>query len=1079
MCMASSGTSAMGFGGWLSTLRLYLASSGTGVVLYYFSLIFMGCCAILAWMRHSIPDKANRILNLLLFAILAIMLRVWHLQVLEHDTLTEEAVKPRRRVVVEPAKRATIRDRFNIPLAYNKVKYQATITYAAIKEIPTRSFKRKEYIGTLSQLLGKELAMDPERIEDLIHAKAVFCHNIPFVIKEDISEKQYYRLKYLEKDYPGLLARRVAKRTYPLGRVGSHVIGYMGAISRQEYDEIITELATLRSFMQAYEEDEERELPEGFTTVSDIKKRLRDLEEHAYGLSESVGKSGVEGRFERELRGYYGNKIYYANAKGSFLHELPGGRDAESGNRLLLTLSAELQQFAEELLIQHEKRLEAREKEDSPWIRGGAIVVMDPKSGELLALAANPRFDPNDFIPSGNEELDGEKREGVIRTLEGEEYVGRLWDQFMPLERETFSKRKGLQKEEVMLTWDVYLDHLLPPHDEVRKAIEEMDTIQQAVLLQQQVDQLIALYGEKNFSDHLQEIALLAPLTTKENRVLLVDLARLSLQHEFFTKELLQEIGKETLHNFRNSSAIFARVSEMVKRIAKDLFHKYHFKVWRERHQKSFLKEKREEEKRLKIYPKPYLDYLDQAERELFAAFWDLHRFELIKAYILGEKGEKRELIPYVNTLVDYAGGGDEELYETLKRLPSDLVEPYFRTLRTYYELDRPLIGHYRNLRNGKGKQLEKHLAAAFYPRFGFHYARSLAYREATVQGSCFKLVTAYEALIQRYNQGKTLNPLHIVDQVRRTSNGWSLGYFADGTPIPRMYKGGRVPKSLSKNIGETDLITALAHSSNSYFAILAGDYLENPNDLAKAARLFGYGSRTGVDLPGEYAGEVPKNLETDRTGLYSMAIGQGGLVATPLQTAALFSAIANGGELLKPNIVRLGVGAHSHFWEEERERFPFEGLLKTVGLTTALFSIGEEEERMTAVHPVPRMVHRVIDLPKPIRTLLYRGMKQTVAVVEPKLLGNLYPGENSILQDYQDLQSCLLGKTSSSEIMEPVHLGVKKITHTWFAGIAELPSGEPELVVVIYTRFGGTGKEVVPLAAQIVKKWREIKAKQ
>ena len=61
--------------------------------------------------------------------------------------------------------------------------------------------------------------MDPERIEDLVHAKAVFYHQIPFVLKEDISEKQYYRLRMLEKDWLGICVQRVPRRTYTHGKV--------------------------------------------------------------------------------------------------------------------------------------------------------------------------------------------------------------------------------------------------------------------------------------------------------------------------------------------------------------------------------------------------------------------------------------------------------------------------------------------------------------------------------------------------------------------------------------------------------------------------------------------------------------------------------------------------------------------------------------------------------------------------------------------------------------------------------------------------------------------------------------------
>ncbi len=161
--------------------------------------------------NQNIPAKANRILNIVLVGMLLIVLRVWHLAVVQYDDKLEESRKPQRRNVLEPAKRATIRDRFNIPLAINKVQYNVGILYSQLKQIPTAAweidsegrrkkvYKRKDYIAALSKLLAEELKMDADRIEDLIHAKASFYHQIPFVLKEGISESEYYRLKMLEK----------------------------------------------------------------------------------------------------------------------------------------------------------------------------------------------------------------------------------------------------------------------------------------------------------------------------------------------------------------------------------------------------------------------------------------------------------------------------------------------------------------------------------------------------------------------------------------------------------------------------------------------------------------------------------------------------------------------------------------------------------------------------------------------------------------------------------------------------------------------------------------------------------------
>ena len=142
-------------------------------------------------------------------------------------------------------------------------------------------------------------------------------------------------------------------------------------------------------------------------------------------------------------------------------------------------------------------------------------------------------------------------------------------------------------------------------------------------------------------------------------------------------------------------------------------------------------------------------------------------------------------------------------LQKVIIGLSRELAIDYLKTMRPYDQLNRPLWGHYR-FRPGE-VPLEKHLAAAFYPVYGFGYGRSHAYRQASIQGSLFKLVTAYEALIQRFQKlGRKLisphdlNPLIIVDEVYHQGNTRYVGYTEEGKPIPQLYKGGRLPRSLS-----------------------------------------------------------------------------------------------------------------------------------------------------------------------------------------------------------------------------------------------------------------------------------------
>src|ERR1700722_5650824 len=104
----------------------------------------------------NISLKANRILNIVLISILLILVRIWHLSVIQYEKKVEESRKPQQKIVIEPSKRATIRDRFNNPLALNQVHYKATILYSQLRQIPAvvweqgsegkkiKKFKRKD-----------------------------------------------------------------------------------------------------------------------------------------------------------------------------------------------------------------------------------------------------------------------------------------------------------------------------------------------------------------------------------------------------------------------------------------------------------------------------------------------------------------------------------------------------------------------------------------------------------------------------------------------------------------------------------------------------------------------------------------------------------------------------------------------------------------------------------------------------------------------------------------------------------------------------------------------------------------------
>jgi cell division protein FtsI/penicillin-binding protein 2 len=993
-----------------------------------------------------IGHKIQRILGIFLLSFLIIALRVWHLGVIQREEKLLEAQKPQQRTVLVRANRGTICDRFHIPLAVNRICYNAAIYYAQIAEKPTvewktgpsgkqlKTYTRKEYIRQLAETLAEILTLDPGHVEDLIHSKASLFPHVPFILKAGISEEEHYRLRMLEKDWPGIYAEINSIRSYPMNKTACNIIGTMGSINQKEYAAIAQEISELQMAADLFEFNEA--------------DRLAALKEKAYSMNDLVGKTGIEAQFEEELRGFFGKKIFEVDQKGRFVREITG-KEPISGKQIVLSISSELQQFAESLLAENERTRDGRslgydpndktrKVQKQPWIKGGAIVALDPKTGEVLALASHPRFDPNDFIFYSHSLFNEGKARQVNRWLENERFIGAVWDGVEVLKRE---RSKGFQEESRELTWEFYLDTILSKESPIRNFFHRLDDVKGAIQLQEDYEAF--LYFTKEglpVPADIQKRIDAIPLSNQD-RLFAVDLCRMAVYAPAFTDELIKKVGTMKLSEYRALSQAFLRIENEKRQKAQEAFRQKEFKEWRELHQKEFLAEKRKWEKKNKIYPKPYIDYLEKKEKELFLAYWDEKKSSLLSS----------------------------------PEFPEELV----RTFRSFEQLKRPLLGKYKSLRNRKKEQTEKDLAAAFYPIGGFGFTRSFAFESTVPQGSIFKLITGYEGLRQGVH-------FSLIDE----ASPEGVAYTLNRTLYPRFYKGGRLPRSAALNIGKIDLLGAIERTSNPYFAILAGDYLADPDDLANAAKLFGYGEKTGIELPTEKKGNVPTDLKSNRTGLYSTAIGQHTLLTTPLQTAGMMATLVNGGNLLKPKLVKEIIGTHpdrhplnpftasSYLAKEE---------LASIGIPFPLFTGQTSLQPISTKAEEVTKIRRVIPISESIRATLIEGMNRVVSGTKgsanPTGIKELL--RNPILmRDYLSLQHQMIGKTGTAEILCNLSLNPSSLPqmykYTWFGGacFTDTKQTDPELIVVVFLRFGDSGKEAAPLAAQMMLKWREIKKK-
>jgi penicillin-binding protein 2 len=189
----------------------------------------------------------------------------------------------------------------------------------------------------ISRLLGLEIPVLRERIKKYEYLPMFQ----PIVIMDNLDVNEVSRVKARQAEFPELIIQAEPKRDYPYKTLAAHVIGYLQEISQQEIAQ------------------------------SNPKRRPGDL----------VGRTGIERMYENVLVGKEGRVLEIADSLGRRRGEI-SRQDPVPGQDINLTLDFQIQNRAEELL-------EGRE---------GAVVVLDPRTGEILALTSFPTFDPNKFI---------------------------------------------------------------------------------------------------------------------------------------------------------------------------------------------------------------------------------------------------------------------------------------------------------------------------------------------------------------------------------------------------------------------------------------------------------------------------------------------------------------------------------------------------------------------------------------------------------------------------------------------------------------------------------------------------------
>lgn len=361
------------------------------------------------------------ILQAVVFACFALLLlRLAYLQIVEHDNLLEQAENNRTAVLPTVPPRGTILDRNGIVLASNYSAYTLEITPSKVEDLEAT-------IQQLSEIIDIQ-PRDRRRFKRLREESKSF-DSLP--IRTRLSDEEVARFSAQHYRFPGVEIKARLFRQYPYGELASHVIGYIGRINARE------------------------------------KERIEEEDENGnYRGTEYIGKLGVEQSYERELHGTTGVQEVETSAGGRAIRRL-SSRPAIPGRNVVLSIDIKLQKLVEDLY--------------GP--RRGALVAMDPNTGEVLAFVSKPTFDPNLFVEGIdveswqmlNESID---KPLLNRALRGTYPPGSTYKPFMALAALTTGKRSASTVINDAGSWTYgghtfrsHGDHGLGPVDMVRSIV--------------------------------------------------------------------------------------------------------------------------------------------------------------------------------------------------------------------------------------------------------------------------------------------------------------------------------------------------------------------------------------------------------------------------------------------------------------------------------------------------------------------------------------------------------------------------------------------------------------------------------
>lgn len=303
------------------------------------------------------PGRYPFIFAVMLLLFLVLGARLWYLQIVMGEELREKSESNRTEMVDLPPVRGLMLDRHGQVLVDNRATLDLCVQKSEVAD--------PEYLlRELAAISGRSYEDLRRRYRDLPRTSYESFPLIPNLSREELVavESRRFRLG-------GITIRVSSARTPYIDVLASHLIGYLGEIGSRQ----------LEREKKRVEERVEELVRDGMGLESAREAAEEEIRPHRAG--DLVGQGGLEQSMEKELQGVRGYDVREVDSRGRVLKQIQTV-NPEPGHNLRLTIDARLQAMGQMLLGE----------------RAGAIVVMDPRNFEILALCSSPTFSLNDFV---------------------------------------------------------------------------------------------------------------------------------------------------------------------------------------------------------------------------------------------------------------------------------------------------------------------------------------------------------------------------------------------------------------------------------------------------------------------------------------------------------------------------------------------------------------------------------------------------------------------------------------------------------------------------------------------------------